>query len=224
MAATFVIETSLMVYTLIRYKMSATALIVAATLGLLGLFQLSEFTVCGATPWSAIIWSRVGFIAITLLPPLGIHLIRAISKRTPLWLAGLADASGIALALLFGFSSTAFQSHVCAGNYAIFQLANGVGGTYFAYYYGWLIVGIILALWQSITAQVTTRRALLYQVFGYLSLLLPTGIVNAMNPQTISGIPSVMCGFAVIYAIVLSFGLAPLILKPVIKVRAPKRR
>jgi len=54
-----------------------------------------------------------------------------------------------------------------------------------------------------------TRKALLYQVFGWLRFLLPTGIVNAVNPQTISGIPSVMCGFAVIYAIVLVFGILP---------------
>jgi hypothetical protein len=53
----------------------------------------------------------------------------------------------------------------------------------------------------------------LYQVFGWLSFLLPTGIVNALNPQSISGIPSVMCGFAVIYAIVLVFGILPMATK-----------
>lgn len=213
MAATFVIETSLMVYTLVRYKMSTLTRLAAATLALLALFQLSEFSVCGATHWSAEVWSRVGYIAITMLPPLGIHLIRVISGRVPGWLVGLAYATGLGFAAIFGLHPSAFQSHVCAGNYAIFQLANGVGGVYFAYYYGWLLAGIGLSLWASISARTKVRQALIYQVFGYLSFLLPTGIVNAVNPQTISGIPSVMCGFAVVYAIVLSFGIVPLTLK-----------
>ena len=214
MAATFIIETSLTIYTLIRYKMSPLTRIAAATLGLLALFQLSEFTVCGATHWSAAVWSRVGYIAITMLPPVGIHLIRIVSGgRLPKWLVWLAYASGIGFSLVFGLSKAAFHSHVCAGNYAIFQLANGYGGTFFSYYYGWLVIGIGAAMGLSIAASLNIRRALIYQVFGYLSFLLPTGIVNALNPQTIAGIPSVMCGFAVIYAIVLSFGIVPLTLQ-----------
>lgn len=211
MLATFCIETTLMVYTLIRYKMTALTRLSAATLGLLALFQLSEFTVCGATHWSAAVWSRIGYVAITLLPPVGLHLIRAVSgERLPRWHVGSGYVAGIAFSLIFGFSSAAFQSHVCAGNYAIFQLSNGYGGAFFAYYYAMLLLGIGLALLLSITARPNIRRALVYQVFGYLSFLLPTGIVNAINPQTIAGIPSVMCGFAVIYAVVLSFGILPL--------------
>lgn len=180
-----------------------------AILGFLALFQLSEFTVCGATHWSASVWSRVGYVAITMLPPLGIHLIRIISGRGSRWVVRIAYLSGVGFALLFGLSPSAFHDHVCAGNYAIFQLAPGVGGAYFAYYYGWLLFGIGQALLYAATAPLHTRKALLYQVFGWLSFLLPTGIVNAVNPQTIAGIPSVMCGFAVTYAIVLVFGIIP---------------
>ncbi|MGF7228728.1 MAG: hypothetical protein ACQR33_01965 [Candidatus Saccharibacteria bacterium] len=202
----------MLIYTLVRYKMSTLTRLVVATLGLLALFQLSEFTVCGATHWSAAFWSRVGYMAITMLPPVGLHLIRTVSGRGPRWLVQLAYVTGVFVATVFGFSSTAFQSHICAGNYAIFQLAHPIGGYFFAYYYGWLIIGIVQSLYLSLTVTLSVRKALVYQVFGYLSFLLPTGIVNALNPQTISGIPSVMCGFAVIYAIVLSFGIAPLML------------
>ncbi len=211
MLATFCIETTLMVYTLIRYKMTALTRLSAAVLGLLALFQLSEFTVCGATHWSAATWSRVGYVAITLLPAVALHLIRVMSGgRLPRWLVSGGYLAAGAFSLIFGFSGAAFQSHVCAGNYAIFQLRNGYGGAFFGYYYAMLLLGIGLALLLSITAQPNIRRALVYQVFGYLSFLLPTGIVNAINPQTIAGIPSVMCGFAVTYAIVLSFGILPL--------------
>jgi len=213
MAATFIIEAGLMLYTLFRYRMSPITRIAAATLFFLALFQLSEFTVCGATTMSADIWSRVGFVAITMLPPLGIHLVSEVSKRVSPWVVGFAYSTGAAFAIIFSLSSMAFHGHVCAGNYAIFQLVPNLGGIFFAYYYGWLLLGIGLSLYFSIRASQAVRQALIYQVFGYLSFLLPTGIVNAINPQTIAGIPSVMCGFAVIYAIVLSFGIVPLMLQ-----------
>ena len=54
------------------------------------------------------------------------------------------------------------------------------------------------------------RQALILQVVGFLSFLLPTGIVNTINPKTIEGLPSIMCGFAVIYAFILVFGIVPL--------------
>jgi len=213
MAITCIIEVSLLLYTLFRYKMNTLTWLAMATLGLLALFQLSEFTVCGVTDWSAAFWSRVGYIAITLLPPLGIHLIRTISGRGSRWLVRVAYLTGGVFALIFGLAPSAFQDHICAGNYAIFQLAPSLGGIYFGYYYGWLIIGVCQALLFAATAPIATRKALLYQVFGYLAFLLPTGIVNAINPQTIAGIPSVMCGFAVIYAIVLAFGIMPLATK-----------
>jgi len=210
MAITCIIEVALLLYTLVRYRMNTLTRLAVATLGLLALFQLSEFTVCGATHWSAAFWSRVGYIAITLLPPLGIHLIYKLSGRGSVWLVRLAYLTGAAFALIFGLAPSAFQDHVCAGNYAIFQLAPSLGGIYFGYYYGWLIIGICQALLFAATASIAIRKALLYQVFGYLAFLLPTGIVNAVNPQTIAGIPSVMCGFAIIYAIVLTFGIMPM--------------
>jgi hypothetical protein len=213
MVATCVIEFSLFIYTLMRYKMSTVTRLACAMLLLLGVFQLSEFNVCGLSgTGSAAIWSRVGYVAITLLPPLGMHLIRVISGRGSKATVALAYASGLAFALVFGFSASAFQSHVCGGNYAIFQLQPPLGGLYFTYYYGWLIAGIFQSMYFSVQASKKVREALVMQAFGYLSFLLPTGIVNTINPQTIAGIPSIMCGFAVIYALILSFGIVPRVL------------
>lgn len=212
MIITCVIEFGLLFYTLYRYKMTAISRVALATLALLGIFQMSEFAVCGTDANTVATWSRVGFIAITLLPPLGIHLISLISKRVPSWTLALAYISGISFALTFGLHESAFQSHVCAGNYAIFQLAPDLGGLYFVYYYVWLIVGIVMGLIFSVDASPRIRKALVFQVLGYLSFLIPTGIVNAIHPETINGIPSIMCGFAVIYALTLAFGIVPLVL------------
>ena len=51
--------------------------------------------------------------------------------------------------------------------------------------------------------------ALKWLISGYVAFILPTTIVNIVNPSTIEGIPSIMCGFAVLMAIVLIGFVAP---------------
>ncbi len=213
MIATFAIEVGLILYTIIRYKMTPLTRIVGATLLSLAIFQLAEFNVCEGAAGLGGFYSRLGYIAITLLPPLGLHLVQTIAQRGSKYVVWAAYASGAGFALIFGLSSTAFQSHICGGNYAVFQLAPGLGGIYFTYYYFWLLVGIGLCLYYSVSATQKIREALVLQTFGYLSFVLPTGIVNAINPSTINGIPSIMCGFAVIYALILAFGIVPRVLE-----------
>ena len=210
MIATFAIEFVLLVYTLWRYKLNNVTRLVAATLILLATFQFAEYHVCQGINGS--VYSRIGFIAITLLPPLGIHLVRTVSGRGLRVLVWAAYASALVFVLLFGLNGSSFQSNICAGNYAVFQLAPNLGGWFFTYYYFWLILGIIQSMYFAISANKRIREALTFQAFGYLSFILPTGIVNALHPETISGIPSIMCGFAIIYALMLCFGIAPRVL------------
>lgn len=213
MIATFAIEIGLLLYVLIRYRMSPVTRIVAATLFCLAIFQFAEFNVCEGAAGLHEIYSRIGFMAITLLPPLGIHLVQTIAGRGSKYLTWAAYGSGITFAVIFGLSGSAFQSHVCAGNYAVFQISDGLGGLYFTYYYFWLLAGISLALYFAVSANKRTREALTLQTFGYLSFILPTGIVNATNPNSIDAVPSIMCGFAVIYAVILAIFIVPRILK-----------
>lgn len=151
MIATCIVETALLIYTVIRYRFTSFARLAASALFLLAVFQLCEFHVCRGGGPSAAAWSRIGFVAITLLPPIGLHVIRTIAGRgVPRWLIAAAYASAAVFALLFGLSSGVFRSNVCAGNYAIFQLRRPLGGLYFGYYYGWLTVGICLSIYLSI--------------------------------------------------------------------------
>ena len=209
MIATAVVELALAVYTLVRYKLTTEVRLTVTLLVLLAIFQVAEYNVCGHSNLRALAWSRVGYVAITLLPPLALHLVHLIAQRKSRFLVYLAYAMGLSFAVVFGLSSHAFASHICAGNYAIFQLVRPLGGLYFAYYYTWLLVGIAASLVFSIGAAQSVQTALVLQVFGYLSFLLPTGIVNALDPHTLAGIPSVMCGFAVIYALILALGIVP---------------
>ncbi len=211
MIATFAIEALLLVYTLVRYRTSQTGRIIASLLVCLAIFQFAEYQVCGVNA-SVANWSRVGYVAIALLPALGLHLVTEIAGRKSRAIVGAGYASSIMFAGAFAFDTAAFVGHACAGNYAIFQLSDPYGDLFFAYYYALLIAGIVMSLRYSRTAKPDIRKALTFQVIGYLSFILPTGMVNALNPQTFAGIPSIMCGFAVIYALVLVFGIAPLVL------------
>lgn len=211
MIATFLIEALLFIATFVRYKMSAIVRLGMAMLFFLALFQLSEYFVCGGLGVDAMVWSRIGYVAITTLPPLGIHLISDIARIKQRWHIVAGYALGLSWIILFGFSEAAFTGHQCAGNYVIFQLRSGVGGWYFLYYYTLLFVGIGIATWVAAlrSTKRTVRQALHGMVIGYLVFLLPTTIVNTLNPSTMDGIPSIMCGFAILYALILTGYVLP---------------
>jgi hypothetical protein len=212
MVATFVIELILMLYVLIRYKWNALTRLIASVLFLLATFQLAEYQVCsnGGGVSHA---SRIGFIAITLLPAIGIHIISLITNKISKYFVAISYGAALAFALFFGLGKNSFNSYACGGNYAIFHLTPKIGGIFFAYYYFLLLAGISVALYGSISSTKKTRQILMYFIFGYLVLLIPTGLVNVIDPRTINGIPSIMCGFALVYALVLAGGVAPLALK-----------
>jgi hypothetical protein len=210
MLATFAIEITLLITMVCIKKLNATTRLAGAILFFLAAFQLAEYFVCGGLGASSTQWSRFGFIAITTLPPLGIHLIHNIAKKK----AGLVVYGSYALMslwiILFGFSERAFSGYECVSNYIIFSLQSNVGLYYGAYYYGILLLGIWMALqFARSVKQKKVKEALHGMVFGYLTFLLPTAIVNTISPETMVGIPSIMCGFAVLFALTLFFYVAP---------------
>ncbi len=212
MLATIIIEIGLLLYTAIRYPFKPVTRIVMVMLFLLALFQMAEYSICGRLSLSAGTWSRMGYVAITLLPALGIHLIQEISKRGTKYLKYLAYANASVWVVVFGFSNSAFRSYVCEGNYVIFHLTNFADSAFFYYYYFWLGVTLFLIWRWAKTAVKSLREALILVAVGYLVFLVPTTVINGINADSRNGVPSIMCGFAVIYAIILVFGVLPMTL------------
>jgi len=211
MLATFLIESALLMYVVWRYKLSPIARLIAVTLTLLATFQLAEYNVCGGMNMSAAFWSRIGFVVITLLPPLGIHLVYLIAGRKDRTIVYASYAVGAVWAAIFGSSEWAFIGHACGGNYAIFNLRADITPLYGLYYYGWLMGGVVLAmLFAREVKNKEQANALLLLVVGYFIFLVPTATANIVKPETVSGIPSIMCGFAVLFALILVFGILPL--------------
>ncbi|HET7673754.1 MAG TPA: hypothetical protein VFK11_04575 [Candidatus Saccharimonadales bacterium] len=209
MLATFLIEAGFLIYTLIRYRLNTVARLSAALLFFLALFQIAEYNVCGGLGVNAASWSRAGFVAITILPALGIHLIYTIAKKP--WNNIIGSVYGMASAwiIVFAISEKAFSGHVCAGNYVIFQLKPGLGGLYFLYYYLWLFMGGYLCVKFAKAMARKNRESLILFALGYAALLIPTTLANMAKPETVQGIPSIMCGFAIVLAGIITFGIMP---------------
>lgn len=211
MIATFILETLLAAYTLWRYRWNNVTRLVVAMLVFLATFQLAEYMVCQDTNPEPLLWSRIGYAAITLLPPLGIHLAHELAGRKKGLLVFAAYASAAAFVLFFAFVTGALGAQACLGNYVIFETAPGSHWLYAIYYYGWLMVGMTLcARYVKDIKDKARAKSLVALVIGYSAFLIPTTLVNIIDPTTISGIPSIMCGFAVLLALVLVLRVMPL--------------
>ncbi len=209
MLATCIIETALLLYVLWRYKPVLTVRLIAALLFCLAAFQLVEYNICEELAGGIGGWSRLGFVAITLLPPLGFHLMQAISGRGWSGLKWLAYGGAISWTTIFTFAGQIFETNVCGGNYVIFHLSGNLGGLYIAYYFFWLLATILLAAYFARTTTKRIRSALYMLILGYCVFLVPTMVVNTLQPQTAGGMPSIMCGFAILFAAILALVIAP---------------
>lgn len=215
MLATLVIEFSLAIYTVWRYKMDElTRLIVLMLVGL-GTFQLAEYFVCTGPGPQALPWSRLGFVAITTLPPLGLHMMHVLADKPNRRLVRASYVMMAGFITFFVASQTAFSGHQCTGNYVIFQFSPHVTGLYSVYYYSLLLGGIGLGWhWADQLKQKgkTYHRKLQMVrglIAGYLVFLVPVAAANTIAPDTRRGIPSIMCGFAVMLALILALYILP---------------
>ena len=210
MLATLTIEIILAIYTFWKYKLNAVTKIVIMLLICLALFQWAEYNVCeGAILLDNLGWAKLGYIAITMLPPLGIHLIYEISGDKRRWIPVLGYTFAAMFISYFLLEANGIKSGACLGNYVIFENQPGVGMWYGLYYYGLLFAAIAYAYVRSKTSSKHIRRSLGSLIVGYVLFMAPTTFVNIIDPSTIIGIPSIMCGFAVLMAVVLAGEVLP---------------
>ncbi len=220
MLATFLLEFGLVLYTVWRYKLTPVSRLVVAMLVGLGTFQLAEYMVCGGLGWTGSEWSRLAYMSITLLPALGIHLISTIAGKQPTLLISAAYLSCAAFMVFFAFAPGAINLQECRPNYAVFNLQGANLLIYGVYYYGWLLASCYLAWHWAKHATINKARALYAMMIGYILFMAPTTTLNLLDPSTTSGIPSIMCGFAVLLAVV----MVGFVLPQSAKLRVPARR
>lgn len=211
MLATFAIEIIFAVYVLWRYKMTTITKLVVAVLVFLATFQVTEYLLCGGMGVNGGTWSRIGYSAITMLPPLGFHLVHAIVGKKSHYLVPLAYTTAALFIAYFTFGIQAISSHTCYANYAVFDTQSGgalASFLYGTYYYTWLVATTVTAFYFG-DRYIKYKKPLYALALGHLAFMLPTITINLIDPTTLAGAPSIMCGFAVILAFVLVGKVAP---------------
>ena len=215
MLATLTIEFGLAAYALWRYKLNQITKLIIALLVNLAIFQMAEYFVCTNYGNDPLLWSKVGFVAITALPPLGLHAMHRLAGKPVGNMVKIAYGTMAGFIVFFLTYKYAFVGHQCQGNYVIFQLGSGVAGAYSVYYYGWMFASMSLGVrWANelklagakSMKKLETVRAL---IVGYLVFIVPVAVVNTIKPETTNGIPSIMCGFAVLLALILGLYILP---------------
>ncbi len=210
MLATMAIEFVGALYVIFRYKLNNVGRLIAAILICLGVFQLAEYLICETIGLPGLTWARIGYVAITLLPPLGISLAMALAGKKS-WQAQtgmyLACAAFIGY---FAFAGNSLTGQICGGNYVIFTSEPGALLWYTAYYYGLLAISTTLCfVWAKAAKNAKTRKSLIALAIGYLAFIVPTVAVGLLSSDARQAIPSVMCGFAVLLAITLLAWVLP---------------
>lgn len=207
MIVTFVIEISLAIYTFIKAKKAKSDYAVVLVLVFLALFQLSEYQICEGG--NILFWSRIGMVSITFLPILGLYVVSQF-KRAPL--LKFAFLSAFAFIMFFAFYPQSVNDATCSGNYIIFNIDKNVHIMYGYYYFGFLLFGIWEALRgvQDEAQKEKVRHALKWFIIGYASFILPLTIAYFLIPTTRIAIASIMCGFAVVFAFILTFKIGPI--------------
>lgn len=214
MIITFLLEMIFAVYVVYRYKLTTVSRLVVTILICLAIFQFAEYNICiGAWGVDSLTWARIGYVAITLLPPLGLHLASKIAGQKNIPLIGMAYATAVLFSYIFLFVGPGITAEQCLGNYVIFDMAPWAIWPYTIYYYGWLMFAVIYSLHYAAEAKGQVKSALSALAIGYLAFIIPTTAVNIIDPSTLAGIPSIMCGFAVILALVLTIKVVPVVKK-----------
>lgn len=210
MLMTFAVEILLAAYVLIRHRVTRFGQAAGATLLMLALFQFAEYRICTGPEENALLWSRVGFVAITLLPVMGLYLVAVLSRRQHFM--KLAYLSAAAFVVYFLFSPKALTGAICGGNYVVFNSSSDFYRLYGIYYLGFLLLGVweILDKLHDLKRRTKTRKALQWLIAGYVSFMAPMAMAYALFPETRSAVASVMCGFAIGLALILSLKIVPL--------------
>lgn len=207
MIATCIIELSYFVFILLKKARNTTSTLVLLMLACLAIFQLAEYGICEMWGLNGALWAKIGFCAITLLPVFGLHLVYILAKKKLSFIVPVAYVLAATWVGIFIFAG-ALRGSVCSGNYVIFHIPDMYEVPYYFFYDTLLFIAMCVTFYfAEKTKDKKQRYALQSLGFGYLSFILPSMFFSTYDAHggADSNLPSVMCGFAVIFASFLTF-------------------
>ena len=188
---------------------------IVALLALLQLYQLSEFLVCIGINTSLI--SRIGFVVITFLPPVGYFLCtRVVKWRFPDYWLGFALA--LAFSVFFLYETSSVDIVDCNPFFATYKstgsITLGFGDDtydlrisvlYSAFYFGSLLYSIWFLVEHLIWGKdkIENKYAVILLI-GFLAFMLPMLLMVIISPTEYAiAVASILCKYALLLAITL---------------------
>jgi len=176
---------------------------------LLAAYQSMEFVICQVGLKDSI-YPYLAFVIIGFLPPLNLLLTLTLTRKLSLNIKSfLIFIPAIGFSVYYLFVIPEFAVSSCAVLYASYHYP--LGDLFGAFYYLPILISIILLI-KFIPKADDKKQKLIAKVllFGAIFISLPsllgfTLIFTAGNYSIISSIESIMCKFAFIYAVCLSF-------------------
>lgn len=168
---------------------------------LLALYQFTEFLICNLGLKDKY-FIYLAFFSITLLPPTGLKLSLKLNDLKFPWLIYYAPA--IFFNIYFFFEMEKLEVAKCTVLYAIYNYPLGV--LYGIFYYLPIIVALMIYIWNyKQSSHVEKARANLLLFIGYSSFLVLMIFALILYPVSKFFIESLMCKFALVLAIIISY-------------------
>ncbi len=204
--ATFIIEISFALYLLFKYRTTRFSRIGIALLVCLGLFQFSEYLIC-MEPQYTDLWIKIGYIAITLLPALGIHLISIITRRHTTLMSSSYIYAGVLVVAIVLIPQVALVA-TCQPDFVDITMSTWFGQFHGAYYIAYLLAAVY-TLWYSLHKHIGDSSEEKWLLISYAAFIVPTVVLFYLKVISHLVLPSVMCGFAALATIIFIMIVTP---------------
>jgi hypothetical protein len=201
------IEFLLLFNLLVFIKKSRFDNIALSMIALLASYQLLEFIMCQFN-LTASFYPYIAFLTISFLPPLNLLLVFTLTGLKSKWINYLIFLPAVFFSIYYLFVIPEFDVVKCTVLYASYHYP--LGDVYGALYYFPLLISLIL-LGKFIKKEEDKKKKnianLLFWGGIFISLPVVVGftLMFSGNYSVISAMESIMCKFAFVYAIILSF-------------------
>jgi len=173
---------------------------------LLMLYQVLEFLICGLN-FTGHEFTYFAFVDITFLPPFSLILILALFDLYEKWISSIFILS-FGFIIFYALTINHFEILKCTAFYASYHYP--LGDLYGTYFYIPILISIVILI-LKINLHESEQKTKLAKVllFGNIFISLPVILSFILlifhNHQLENIIESVMCKFALVYAICLSY-------------------
>lgn len=202
------IEWILLINLLIFSKKDKTNVIALIMITLLAGYQTMEFIICNLG-FTKPVYPYIAFLIISYLPPLNLLFVLTLTQNNNLkWKNILLFIPALFFSIFYLFTLNQFQVAKCTVLYASYHYP--LGDLYGFFYYIPILISMLI-LMRAIPKADDKRKKLIFKVFLYstifisLPVIVGFSLMFAGSYTIISSMESIMCKFAFVYALSLSF-------------------